>query len=55
MTKILLLTPQLPYPPEQGTSLRNFNILRGLMRYHRVTLLSFADSPISVEAFYSLG
>jgi glycosyltransferase involved in cell wall biosynthesis len=50
MTKILLLTPQLPYPPEQGTSLRNFNILRGLMRYHRVTLLSFADSPISVEA-----
>ena len=50
MTRILLLTPQLPYPPEQGTSLRNFNILRGLLERHGVTLLSFVDSPVSTEA-----
>ncbi len=45
--RILLLTPQLPYPPEQGTSLRNFHILRGLAAGHQVSLLSFheADRP----------
>jgi glycosyltransferase involved in cell wall biosynthesis len=42
--RILLLTPQLPYPPEQGTSLRNYHILRGLARDHEVHLLSF-DQP----------
>ncbi|UCG24675.1 MAG: glycosyltransferase [Chloroflexota bacterium] len=54
MTKILFLTPQLPYPPEQGTSLRNFNILRGLLEHHSVTLLSFANSPMSGEAMEQL-
>lgn len=38
--KILLLTPQFPYPPEQGTSLRNYFILRGLKLDHEVCLLS---------------
>lgn len=50
MARILLLTPQLPYPAEQGTSLRNLNILRGLSLNHVVTLLSFGyqsqDLPI---------
>jgi glycosyltransferase involved in cell wall biosynthesis len=41
--KILLLTPQLPYPPQQGTSLRNFHILKGLSLRHKVTLLTFGD------------
>jgi len=44
MARILLLTPQLPYPPEQGTSLRNFHLLRALAQRHDVTLLSFAES-----------
>lgn len=44
MREILLLTPQLPYPPQQGTSLRNLNILRALAQNNRVTLLSFAES-----------
>jgi len=39
--KILLLTPQLPYPPQQGTSLRNYHIVRGLAAQHDVWLLSF--------------
>ena len=41
MSDLLLLTPQLPYPPHQGTSLRNFHIIKGLAQKHQVTLLSF--------------
>ncbi len=44
--KILLLTPDLPYPSESGAALRNIGILRGLHAAgHRVSLLSFADQP----------
>ncbi len=39
--KLLILTPQLPYPPQQGTTIRNFNIIRHLAPYHEITLLSF--------------
>lgn len=44
---ILFLTPQLPYPPRQGASLRNYNLLRYLAEHHRLSLLSFAapDTP----------
>ena len=41
--KILLLTPQLPYPAHQGTSLRNFHIVRGLGKQHEISLLSFTS------------
>ncbi|MCA9941202.1 MAG: glycosyltransferase [Anaerolineales bacterium] len=40
---ILILTPQLPYPPHQGASLRNFYIIKGLAQRHAITLLSFVD------------
>lgn len=42
---LLFLTPQLPYPPHQGTTQRNFNILRGLAGAHDITLLSFDERP----------
>jgi len=42
MAYILMLTPQVPYPPRQGTALRNWGILRGLAAHHRVSLLTFA-------------
>ena len=38
---ILFLTPQIPYPPHQGTALRNWGLLHGLAARHRVSLLSF--------------
>jgi sugar transferase (PEP-CTERM/EpsH1 system associated) len=41
---ILLLTPQLPYPPHQGTTIRNFNLIRGLSARHEVDLLTFIQS-----------
>lgn len=48
--KVLLLTPQLPYPPHQGTSLRNFHVLQGLAQAHEVTLLSFLADNQTAEA-----
>ncbi len=41
--KILFLTPQLPFPPHQGTTLRNFNILKQLAPRHEIHLLSFGE------------
>src|SRR5438128_12652560 len=41
--KLLLLTPQTPFPPRQGTAIGNWAILRHLARAHQVTLLTFAD------------
>jgi len=38
---ILFLTPQLPYPPHQGTALRNWGLIAHLAPRHRVGLLSF--------------
>jgi sugar transferase (PEP-CTERM/EpsH1 system associated) len=42
--RILFLTPQLPYPPHQGTTIRNYNIIANLARRHEIHLLSFVRS-----------
>lgn len=47
---ILLLTPQLPYPPHQGTSLRNYNLIAQLAKRHQVEVLSFLDEGQSLTA-----
>lgn len=39
--RILILTPQLPYPPRQGTSIRNYNLIRYLARSHDIDLITF--------------
>jgi glycosyltransferase involved in cell wall biosynthesis len=41
--KILFLTPQLPYPPRQGTALRNYHLVEALAGRHDVSLLSFLE------------
>ncbi|NLG49865.1 MAG: glycosyltransferase [Chloroflexi bacterium] len=41
--QILFLTPQFPYPPEQGTSIRNYNLLVEVARRHDVSVLSFVE------------
>lgn len=43
--RILFLTPQLPYPPRQGTALRNWGLLSNLARHHEIWLLSFDEHP----------
>ncbi len=50
MSNILILTPQLPYPPHQGTSLRNFHIIRGLAERHEITLLSFLEGNQTADS-----
>lgn len=49
MKTLLLLTPQLPYPPHQGTSLRNFHIIRGLADRYALTLLTFLEEDQSAD------
>jgi len=52
--RILVLTPQLPYPPQQGTAIRNYNLIAHLAVRHRLHLVSFLqegdeltpDSPL---------
>ncbi len=39
--RLLMLTPQLPWPPAQGTALRNWGLFRGLSACADLTLLSF--------------
>ena len=38
--RLLLLTPQLPYPPHQGTTMRNYGLISELAQRHQVHLLS---------------
>jgi glycosyltransferase involved in cell wall biosynthesis len=55
--RILLLTPQLPYPPHQGTAMRNYGLLEGLSRRHQVHLVSFlapGDSLAAAEPLRAL-
>jgi len=48
--RILLLTPQLPYPPHQGTAMRNYGLLEGLSQRHQVHLVSFLAPGDSLAA-----
>ena len=47
--KLLFLTPQLPYPPHQGTTIRNYNLIRELAARHEIHLFSFATDALSEE------
>ncbi len=55
MLKILLLTPQTPYPPDQGAAIRNFHFVRylGSDSRYELSLLSFArpdEDPLTTPA-----
>src|SRR5579884_3243728 len=52
--RLLFLTPQLPYPPDKGTRIRNFGIIKELARRHEVGVISFAD-PGDAAAAEALG
>jgi polysaccharide biosynthesis protein PslH len=41
--KILFLSRWFPYPINNGSKIRIYNLLRGLSQHHDVTLLSFSD------------
>ncbi len=48
--RILFLTPQLPYPPHQGTAIRNWHIIRHVAAGRQVDVLSFAADPAKALA-----
>jgi glycosyltransferase involved in cell wall biosynthesis len=41
--RILFLSRWYPYPPDNGSKIRVFGLLRGLSEHHDVTLISFRD------------
>ncbi|MER2599593.1 MAG: glycosyltransferase [Caldilineales bacterium] len=46
--RLLFLTPQVPYPPHQGTTIRNYNLLANLAGEYEIHLLTFqaeGDNP----------
>jgi glycosyltransferase involved in cell wall biosynthesis len=48
MARLLFLTPQVPYPPHQGTTIRNYNLIAQLAVDYQVDLLTFlpqGDEP----------
>ena len=47
---ILFLTPQLPYPPHQGTTIRNFSFIRYLAEHHTIDLISFTTPNEALTA-----
>jgi polysaccharide biosynthesis protein PslH len=52
--KILVVTPEWPYPPDQGGRIRMLNLIKQLSRAHVVTLVSVVDSPISEDEHVAL-
>jgi hypothetical protein len=47
--KILFLTPQSPYPPRQGTTIRNYNLIRLLAQKHTIDLFTFLAPGEKIE------
>lgn len=45
MRKLLALMPVIPYPPHQGTNIRNYNLLRHLADEYTIHLLTFYEGP----------
>jgi len=43
--KVLFLSWWFPYPPDNGSRMRIYNLLKQLSRNHTVTLLTFSDDP----------
>jgi sugar transferase (PEP-CTERM/EpsH1 system associated) len=41
---LLFLTPQFPYPPHKGTTMRNYYLIAGLAARHQIDLLTFVES-----------
>lgn len=52
--RLLFLTPQLPYPPQQGTAIRNYHVIAGLAHRYEVSLLSFIDPEQRLEGAQGL-
>ena len=45
--RILFISRWFPYPPDNGSKIRVFNLIKYLSRHHEIALLSFAGDAIS--------
>ena len=55
--RLLFLAPQVPYPPHQGTTIRNYNLMANLAEDYEVHLLCFqqeGDDPVGYTPLPSL-
>jgi glycosyltransferase involved in cell wall biosynthesis len=52
---ILFLSRWFPYPPDNGSRIRVFNLIKHLALHHRVDLISFASGPVADEQIKALG
>lgn len=43
---ILFISTWFPYPKDNGSKIRIYNLLRGLSKQHRIMLISFSDDPV---------
>ena len=43
--RVFFLSPWFPYPPNNGSKLRIYHLLRGLAQDHEITLISFSKQP----------
>src|SRR5712691_7163883 len=50
MSRVLFLTPQLPYPPHQGAAIRNLNLIKIAAQQHEVAIYSFVRSPAEAQS-----
>ncbi len=47
--KVLFLSRWYPYPPDNGSKLRIYHLLRELARAHTVDLISFTSEPVDLQ------
>lgn len=48
--RLLFLSRWFPYPADNGSRIRIFNVIRQLARRHEVTLVSFCEEPLAPDA-----
>jgi glycosyltransferase involved in cell wall biosynthesis len=46
---VLMFTQVLPYPPDSGPKVKTWNVLKYLVKHHKVTLISFVRGDQSAE------
>lgn len=47
--RILMISRWYPYPPDNGSKIRIYNLIKQLARRHELTLLTFAPGPVAAE------
>ena len=53
--RILFVTYGLPYPPDSGGRIHDFNLLKNISRHHSVLLLSLLEFPEEINKVPTLG